>query len=146
MESKFSLSYPDTLLRAAVFIDAEANTILRAAGITITFTQYRILRHIASGTTMPTVLAHLLAVSHPAMSRHLKNLEASKLIKSSIHTDSRREHHITLTLKGTKLCKDAEQTLAKGLKITLADISPSARTSVLTTLEKTIIACAHVAE
>ncbi len=146
MESKFPLMYPDILLRAAVFIDAEANTALQIDALGITFTQYRILQNIADGATVQAAVAHILAVSHPAMSRHVKNLEADKLITRTINADMRREHHLELTKRGEALRKRAEQVLSKHLRKTLAPISSSARTSAMTTLQKTINACAHNAE
>ena len=144
MESKFPIIYPETLLRAAIFADAEANSALRREHIDITFTQYRILRTIGDGTSVPVAIAHQLAVSHPAMSRHLKNLEAAKLITRAVNENVRREHHIELTKKGAALRKEAEQVIAKHLRKTFTSISPSARMSALTTLEKTIAACAHI--
>ena len=76
---------------------------LQAAGHELTFSQYIVLKRLATGMAGVTDLARAAELNPGAMTRLLDRLEARRLVTRAVDPADRRAVHITMTPAGTAM-------------------------------------------
>ena len=84
----------------------------------------------------PARIARRLAMSRPAVTLHLRNLEKKGLVRRDIDVADLRRHRLTLTAKGEVVSGKAKQVIAKKYAARLARLDESERAEFSRLLEK----------
>jgi len=79
---------------------------LQAAGHELTFSQYIVLKRLATGSAGVTDLARAAELNPGAMTRLLDRLEARQLVTRSVDPNDRRAVHIAMTPTGAAMWED----------------------------------------
>jgi long-chain acyl-CoA synthetase len=103
-------------------------TVERAVGeADLTLPQYRMLAHLASGTSAASVLAGNLAVSRPSLTALADGLVARGLVERRAAPGDRRRVDHVLTEQGRAALADADEAAERRLADLLAHLPRGAR-------------------
>ena len=84
----------------------------------------------------PARIARRLAMSRPAVTLHLRNLEKKGLLRRDIDPADLRRHRLTLTAKGKRVSGKAQQAIAGKYAARLARLDENERAEFSRLLEK----------